>query len=63
MFCEETQEKSQCFCASSALLHLTLSIVHNFVLFLVSGLRRVAQSVGIYTECQKHLSVSYSCRD
>ena len=63
MSCEVTQEKSQCFCVSSALLHLTHSIRHNFGLFFVSGLRRVAQSVGIYTECQKHLSVSYSCRD
>ena len=31
---------------------------HNFVLLLVNGLKRVAQSVGIYIECQKLLSVS-----
>ena len=27
MFCEDAQEKSQCFCVSSALLHLTHSIL------------------------------------
>ena len=32
---------------------------HNFVLFLVNGLRRVAESVGIYIEYQKFLSVSF----
>ena len=30
MFCEEQQEKSQCFCVSSALLHLTHSILPLF---------------------------------
>ena len=30
MFCEEAQEKSQCFCVSSALIHLTHSILPQF---------------------------------
>ena len=36
---------------------------HDFDLFLSNKLRRVAQSVGVYTECQKLLSISYYCRD
>ena len=62
MFCEEEQEKNQCFCVSSA-LYCSVLYFHNFVLFLLNGLRRVAQSVGIYSECQQLLSVSYPCRE
>ena len=36
---------------------------YNFVLVLLEELRRVAQSVGIYTKCQMVLSASYSWRD
>ena len=36
---------------------------YNFVLFLLEELQRVAQSVGIYIECEMLLSVSYTCRE